>query len=243
MSLTKLCVISLLALCLAWSSSAGIVFYTSQVAFNAAVASLTLAGTEDFEGSNLPPNTMQSFNDPLAPGVANGPFPLGTTTAAGVSVQSNTLGATPITTSPRGVSGLVTASIGVLDTPSDQVSNNIEADSTDLTFAPSNGQYVRAVGMAPLYFDTNATSSTSHPGTLVIQVYGADKTTLLGTQSIGSVVFSGSSFLGVVADGGDVIGRINIWDGSDTLHWQGADNVSVWTTATLPVGLVTFTVR
>lgn len=49
-----------------------------------------------------------------------------------------------------------------------QISNNTQADSVDLTFAPANGQFVRAIGMAPLYFDSSATTATSHSGSLEI---------------------------------------------------------------------------
>jgi hypothetical protein len=228
-------------LCFAQSSSAAVVFYVNdQAGFNAATASFNVAGTENFEGSNLLPNQITSFDDPLVPSVANGPFPVGTQASAGVSVRSNTLGGNPTSLSPHGAFGLSTASVGFIGSPSDQISNNYEADSFDLTFAPSNGQYVRAVGMAPLYFDSNATTSTSHSGSLQIRVYAANQTTLLGTQTINSVNFSGSSFLGVVSSGGDVIGRINIWDLNAGSHWQGADDVSVRTTVPLPVELMEF---
>ncbi|MBK8594073.1 MAG: hypothetical protein IPP07_00360 [Holophagales bacterium] len=231
-------------LCFAQSSPAAVVFYVNdQAGFNAATASFNLAGTEDFEGSNLAPAQGSTVDDPLVPGVANGVFPSGTLASAGVSVRSNTLGANPTSLSPHGAFGLSTASAGYIGTPSDQISNNYEADSFDLTFAPSNGQYVRGVGMAPLYFGTGATTPTSHSGSLQIRVYAADQTTLLGTQTITGVNFSGSSFLGVVSSGGDVIGRINIWDLDAVNHWQGADNVSVRTTVPLPVELMEFEIE
>jgi len=230
-------------LCLAQSSSAAIVFYVNDAAgFGTATASFNLAGTESFEGSSLASGSITTLDDPLVPNVANGPFPSGTLPSAGVSVRSNTLGGNPTSLSPRGASGLATASVGYLGSPSDQVSNNTEADSFDLTFAPSNGQFVRAVGIAPLYFDSSATTSTSHSGSLQIRVYAADQTTLLGTQTITGVDFSGSSFIGVVSSGGDVIGRINIWDLSASSHWQGADDVTVRTTVLLPVELVEFSI-
>lgn len=228
-------------LCFAQSSPAAVVFYVNdQAGFNAATASFNLAGTENFEGSNLAPGTGLPLDDPLVPNTANGPFPSGTQASAGVSVRSNTLGGNPTSLSPHGAFGLSTASAGYAGTPSDQVSNNYQADSFDLTFAPSNGQYVRAVGMVPLYFDSSATTATSHSGGLEIRVYAANQTTLLGTQTINNVNYSGSSFIGVVSSGGDVIGRINIWDLDAVNHWQGADDVSVRTTVPLPVELVEF---
>ena len=243
-SVKSLVVASVALLWLAPPSSAAVVFYVNdQAGFNTATAAFTLAGTETFEGSNLGPNAIVTFNDPLVPNVANGPFPSGTLTSAGVSVRSNTLGANPTSLSPRGAFGLTTASAGYFGTPSDQISNNTQADSFDLTFAPSNGQFVRAIGMAPLYFDSSATTPTSHSGSLEIRVYGADQTTLLGTQTITGVNYSGSSFLGVVSSGGDAIGRINIWDLSAASHFQGADDISVRTSVLVPVELMGFEIE
>jgi hypothetical protein len=227
-------------LSLAHSAFAGVTFYVNDTAgFNAAAVALTLAGTENFESSTQAPNQFQNLNDPLAPGVANPPFPTGTGTAAGVRVQSNTLAGSPSTTSPRGTIGLTTASVGFLGTPNDQISNQDPNDSFDMLFTPSNGQFVRAVGLHPLFFDNNATTATSNPGTLEIRVYNTSNV-LLGTQTMTNVDYSGTAFLGVVATGTDVIGRINIWDLSTTVFFSGADDVSVYTAVTAPAELVSF---
>ena len=54
--------------CVASSSWAGITFFIDDEAgFNAAVSGFTFEGTEDWESSNLPPNTCDVFPDPLKP--------------------------------------------------------------------------------------------------------------------------------------------------------------------------------
>ena len=227
-------------------AAADVTFFIDDVAgFNAATtaASLTLAGTEDFEGSTLPPASVDVVSDPLAPGVANLPwFPAGTRADAGVTVQSNTLGGNPTSLSPRGSGGLATASAGLAGTPTDQVSNSQWADSFDVLFGPDNGEFVRGVGMAPLYFDPAASGSTSIQGSLEIRVYAADQTTLLGTQTINGVDYSTSSFFGVVTTNGDLIGRINIWDFDAADDAQGADDIQVWTSTNVPVEFSSFVI-
>jgi hypothetical protein len=37
-----------------------------------------------------------------------------------------------------------------------------------------------------------------------------------------------ASFVGIVATGGDSISRINLWDGSTISHYQGGDNIAVY---------------
>ncbi len=43
-----------------------------------------------------------------------------------------------------------------------------------------------------------------------------------------------------MANGTDVIGRINVWAGDSTTLFAGADDISVRTAATAPVELVDF---
>jgi hypothetical protein len=118
-------------------SNAGIVFFINdQAGFNLQAGSFLFRGSEDFEFSTLLPNEIALVNDPLAPGVANGPFTSGTNPATGLTVQSNTLGGSASTLSPRGANGLVTASAGFLSTPNDQISNNQPGDRFDMIFAP-----------------------------------------------------------------------------------------------------------
>jgi len=172
----------------------------------------------------LLPNDIALVNDPLAPGVANGPFPSGTNPATGLTVQSNTLGGSAATPSPRGAGGLVTASAGYLSTPNDQISNNQPGDSFDMIFALPMGAGVRAVSFIPLFFpDTGFTT-----GTITIQVYGPLNVLLSSTTITGVDYVTASSFVGIVATGADTIARINLWDGSTISNYQGADNIEVY---------------
>lgn len=207
---------------------AGVIFYLNNPAgFNTAASAFTFKGTENWEESTLAAGNIANFNDPLAPGVANGPFPTGTIAAAGVTAQSNTLGSAAATLSPRGVGGLATASVGYVGTPSDQVSPNSPNDSFDLIINPS-GNYSGAVGLNPLFFDFGATSSTSTPGTVVVKVY--DQTNaLLGSQTVNGVDYSATAFLGMVTTGGSNIRRVNLWASTNTANsTAGADNIAVY---------------
>ena len=126
------------ALFVAPSTEASAITFANAAAFNAQVTadSLAFLGKEDFESSTLAPNNILAFADPLSPGVPHNPFPNGTNATMGMTVQSNTLGGNPINPSPAGSTGLATASVGYLGTPSDQVSNNNSNGSFDLIFSP-----------------------------------------------------------------------------------------------------------
>jgi hypothetical protein len=207
---------------------AGILFFVNDSAgFSTASSGFVFLGTEDWEQSTLAPNSLTSISDPLAPGVANGPFPTGSQLAAGVTAQANTLGSAGITTSPRGANAISVASAGFAGTPTDQISSNIPNDSLDLLINPS-GSYSGAVSLNPLYFDLAATTSTSNPGSVVITVYDKSNV-LLGTQIMNSVDYSAGAFLGMVSTAGSDIGRINLWASTNpTNSVAGADNINVF---------------
>ena len=212
-------------------------FVNDTAGFNAAVTGLTFLGVEDFESSSLPANTISAgFSSPLAPGVAktnviNGTlFATGTSTAVGITVQANTNGANPANVSLGNATSLVTASAGYVSTPDDQVSTNVPADSFDIIFNPPGGQQVTAVSLTPLYFDA---ISGQLADTLTVRVYNT------ANVLIGTSIFVGGNYqtegtrIGVVATGGDVIGRINI-HASGTLATQdysGADDIRVYVAA------------
>ena len=214
------------------SGTAAVAFFVDNPSgFNSQITSsgLIFLGTENWESSTLAPNTSTGLNDPLAPGVANAPFPTGTNTAIGLMAQSNTLGGAAITLSPRGVNALSTASVGFFGTPSDQVSANVPGDSFDLIFNLGGGNPVAAVSLSPLFFDiVNATSSTSHPGTVFITVYDPTNA-VLGTQTLTNVDYSQSDFLGIVATGGSDIRRVNLYAGPAASSFvAGADSINVY---------------
>ncbi len=95
-------ILSILAGLLATNTAkADIVFYVNdQTGFEAATSGLTLLGTEDFESSTLGSGQIGRIDDPLAPGIANGPMPFGTKANLGLTLQSNTLSGNASVTSP-----------------------------------------------------------------------------------------------------------------------------------------------
>lgn len=206
-------------------------FVDNQVGFNAAVSGVgSLAGTEDFESSNLAANSITNFGDPLSPGVANGPFLTGTNPATGLTVQANTLGNSPTTPSPRGASAISTASAGYVSTPNDQVSVNNQADSFDMLFALPGAVPVKAVSFIPLVFDNAANVITD---TMTVRVYDASNNLLGSTTLTGGNYATEGSFLGLITDG-TAIARVNINDSSSSTLFAGADNIKVYGAATTP---------
>jgi hypothetical protein len=219
-----------LLLTFASPASAVLLFVDNEAAYNAAVAALTFAGTEDFESSTLGPNlATNNFTDPLAPGVANGPFPTGTNPATGLTVQSNTLAGMPVMVSPRGLFGLGTASAGFFGTPTDQVSNSAVGDSFDMLFGLTN---TFAVSFNPLVFDQAATAGV---GAFDIRVFDTSNTLILGPTQITAAAFTNpTTHVGIVAMAGEDIGRINLFGtgsiaGGGTVDFTGADNINVYT--------------
>lgn len=207
---------------------AGVSFYVDNSAgFNAAASTLEFKGIENWEESTLGASLISFLDDPLTPSIGKGTFPTGTNPAAGVSVQSNTLGNSPSSASPRGSNGLAVISAGYFGAPSDQVGPNVFGDSFDIIVNPS-GNYSGAVSLNSLYYHGSATTSTSNPGTVTVRVYDASNT-LLGTQDLAGVNYSGASFLGIVATAGSNIRRINIASTLEPANSAtGADNISVF---------------
>ncbi len=216
------------------SASAAVVFFPNNPAgFNAAIAGRPLLGTENWEQSNLAAGNLMFLNDPLSPGVANGPFTTGTGTGAGVTAQSNTGGANSSALSPLGVAGLATASAGFAGTPSDQLSPNNWNQSFDLIFNAVGGP-AGAVSLIGLYFDAAASSSTSTPGSLLISVYDLSNV-LLGTQTLTGVDYSQTDYIGIQATGTSRIGRINLYASTNSANsTAGADDISVYSAVPEP---------
>ena len=206
------------------AAHAGVTFFVNNSAgFTAAATGLTFKGTEAWEESTLAGGNIALVSDSLVPGVANSVFTTGSLTTVGITAQSNTLGSAAATLSPRGASGLATASLGYVGTPSDQLSPNSPNDSFDLIMS-SGG----AVSLNPTYYDFTATGPTDKLGTVVIKVYDTSNV-LLGTQTMNNVGYNEVPFLGMVATGGSQIGRINLWGLTNpTNSTAGADNISVF---------------
>ena len=224
--------VALSVLLLSSASASALTFFIDDVAgFNAATSGLIFAGIEDFESSTLGPNLATSFLDPLAPGVANGPFPTGTNPATGLTVKSNTLGGMPSITSPG--ANLATASAGFFGTPTDQVSTSNPDASFDMIFGLPN---TFAVSFTPLVFDFDA---SGNDGIAQLRVFDSSNNLIGSLDNIAIAGFTNpTTFIGIVAMPGEDIGRINLFATSDNDIYTGADNISVYLTpipAALPL--------
>jgi len=191
----------------------GLTFYRDprEFALAAERAGKQLKCTENFEGSNLPPNSVVGFDDPLQGGVPNGPYPTGLA-CRNLLVQSNLLGGAPVNPSPRGLQGLAAASAPFFGVTSDIVVSNTFVDSHDLIF--SDECCKTAVG--------GNTLDLLGPGAVTIRVYSA------GNVFLGQADFpadaAGTNFMGVISDG-PCIGRINVFSNGGA---EGLDNVQMW---------------
>lgn len=217
-------VASLTCFCSTGAHGATTFFVNNLAGFNSANSGNTLVGAEDWENNNLAPATIGSaFSDPLLPGVANGPFTSGISTTLNMKVQANTGGASSATLAPRGAGALIASSDGAAGfsgniAPSSQLSVNRISDSFDMIFDTP----FLAVSLVPLYFSDTGQPSTA---TLSIKVYNTSNV-LVGSTIVSNVADSlENSFVGVVASGGDMIGRINVSDASATNNYSGADSI------------------
>jgi len=192
-------------------------WYTNQADFEAAAAARGKVNkaVETFEESTQQPNGNGSLNDPLSPGVPNGPFPNGLEGAPNLRVQSNLSGGNPVTPNPRGVDGLVNLSAGFGGAVSDLVMPNFFADSLDLQFSGGNktavgGNTVEYTNGGPLGVD--------------IRVYDTSNA-YLGQMHFSSNI-QGTFFAGVISD--VPIGRINVYSPNNA--GEGLDNIQLWYT-------------
>jgi hypothetical protein len=175
----------------------------------------------------------------LQPGIANGPFPGGTSVASGITVQSNTL-ANPATLSPRGINGLTFAPTGTAGVsgnlqPSNQLSSNSNGDSFDIRFSVALGMVPRAVDLSPMYYRVGSANNT---GTLTIRVFDSNNV-LQGTTTVANVGDClENGYIGIVLPTNLVLGRVNVSTGGTT-DVSGADNIRVFgTPVPEPVGIL-----
>lgn len=211
----------------AGSALAGVEFHTNSTAFGAAASSFSLMGTENWSSAG---NAAEAaVADPLAPGVANGPFPNGSSVAAGVRVQSNILGNTATNASP-GNGALFYTPTGFTGAsgnkqPSNQVTVNFANESMDVIFSAVAGSTPRAVSLTPLFFRLGLNNSA----TVTIQVYNQTNA-FLGSTMVSNVQDClETAYLGITTTGSDSLGRINLWATSTDI--VGVDNLSVYGSA------------
>lgn len=170
-----------------------------------------LKGFEDFEESTLGPGDVAAFDDPLAPGVPNGPFPNGLEGVDNMIMQSNLFGMNAPEPNPRGVGGMVTLSVGFAGANSDVVGANTFVDSLDLIFNPDDNH----TGVGFDVFDL-AGGNDVH-----IAIF--DK----ANREIAKIDWGGGfekTFFGVWSK--ETIGRINIAAFND--GGELVDNVQLW---------------
>jgi len=198
-------------------ATADITWYTDQAEFEAAAAAagLVFFELETFEESILPPASVLGFNDPLAPGVPNHPFPSGMTGCTDWIYQSNTLGANPAQPSPQGVNGLAAASVGFMGATSDVVVSNYFVNGVDMDLY--DGAEKWAVGMNPVTYVGGTT--------VQVRAYGVGEA-YLGMTTVPANA-GGTTFVGVIAaDYGQRIGRVNVFDPGNGA--EGGDNIQTW---------------
>lgn len=207
---------------------ADIVFYVNQQnQFDADTSNLVFLGTEDFESSTLGSGEIGRINDPLAPGVANGPMPFGTQAELGLTLQSNTLAGNAAETSPLGNLGLATYSDGFGESPTDQLIANFSNHSLDMLPAPDS----KAISFLPIFVD--ATGNPNLRGNIEVEVYDRNNI-LVAARTVNDVSFLLTDVeIGIVATGNSTIGRINLYDGS-IADWQGVDDVSIYQSSSVP---------
>lgn len=197
-------------------------FLNDQTGFRTATNSLHFRGIEDFESSTLTTGEVAGVDDPLAPGIANGPFPMGTNPAIGLTIQSNTLAGNATTTSPFGFNGLATYADGFGSSPTDQLTTQFMSHSLDLLFEMGT----QAAEFLPLFVD--GTGNPLLTGPIEIEVYDSMNTFLDSIMVPDVSFFLTDKTVGMVATNGMDIGRVNLFDGNSAQHWQGVDDISVF---------------
>ena len=215
-------------------ANAGLSFHISQATFNAAAASYTFIGGENWNsgvGAGL-----ISIDDSLQPGVANGPMPVGTNALMGMTVQSNTLGDAPAILSPFGVTGLVYGDTGTLGQsgnaqPSKQVSANNIGNSFDMLFTVVGGSTPKMVDFTPMFYRVNGTANTA---TLTVRAYDTSNV-LLGSAQVFQVAdVLENAYLGLEVSGTTTLGRINVAVSGSTTDVSGADNIRLYGSNPVP---------
>jgi len=216
-------------------ASADIIFFVNDNAgFNAATNPMIFLGSEDFESSTLSTGEVAGVNDPLTGGVANGPFASGINSNLGLSIQSNVLAGNATTTAPFGISGLATYADGFGFSPSDQLTTQFMTHSLDLIFDLNTS----AVEFSPLF--VHGSSNPNLVGPITVDVYDQNNVFLDSLVVPDVSFFLVDKTVGIVANGGDEIGRVNLYDENNTQHWQGVDDIGAYSVPEPNLSMVGF---
>jgi hypothetical protein len=180
-------------------------------AVKAISAQVDCSDVEDLEGSGLPPGSSALINDPLAPGVPNGPYTSGLR-VPGLQLQSRTAGGTP-----RGVGGLTAVSRLVSGQVRRDVISTVAEDSFDVVFTTPG---VRAAELLVI-------ASTPGAAQVTVSVFDRAGNPLLAAPELVSATRDGV-FLGFIGPRGVNIGRINLLVAGNPLQ-EGADDIAFCT--------------
>lgn len=225
MRIFRLDVVALALLCsTATTVHAGVVFYATRQAFDAATSSGYVAmGVEDWSSAGNA--GIASVGEPLRPGIASGVFPHGTNPATGLTVQSNSHVTSGNSVAPG--AGLFYAPTGFTglsgnQQPSNQLSANATGASFDMLFASVGDATPSALAFTPTYYRL----ATSNTGTITVKVFD-ESNGLLGTTTVPNVEDAlEDAFLGIQTTDGDLLGRVNVWAGA--IDTAGADDITVY---------------
>lgn len=215
----------ILSAMVATAANAGVNFYTTSNSFNSALGGLVFRGGENWSSAT---NTQIALvSDPLLPGVPKAPFPNGSSVAAGIQVQSNSLDGNPTNTAPgNGMAHAPAGYVGLSGNaqPSAQISGNLPGDSFDMIFLTNGASVVRAVAFTPTYYRGGVSNSAN----LTIRAYNQTNA-LIGVTTVSNVQDClENAYIGIIATGGDVLKRVNIWAAATDA--TGADNILVYGT-------------
>jgi hypothetical protein len=163
--------------------------------FEAGLQGVFLLGSEEFAHATVPPGGADIGSAILAPGISVTHFPGGTNPALGITLQTNSLGASPVMLSFGGHLFASSADGAV------QIGAGSAGDSLDLIFDPSGYRgLVRAVA-----FD----AFQQGPNEARLRVYSSDLT-LLADETVSGLGVEGTR-IAVLAPEGETIFRVNLW--------------------------------
>ncbi|MCH8344630.1 MAG: PEP-CTERM sorting domain-containing protein [Planctomycetes bacterium] len=191
-------------------ADAAIIFFLDEALFDQALADAgkISKGIEDFEQALIapPPSNVAILNDPLNINNLQGAFNPGDF-IDNLTFQANTNGTPNINDpgvnglNPRGASGLVLFGAGFFGSANVGLTPNFTNDSFDILSGLPAGDNHTALGM-------NVFNFTESPFPLEVRVFDKSE------QQIGLISIQtdlSGSFLGILATGGETIGRVNLW--------------------------------
>ena len=201
----SLCFGAVAAFSIGGFADAAITFFTNEALFNQALADAgkVSKGIEDFEQAILPPppNNVVVLNDPLNINNLQGLFPRGDF-INNLTFQSNLDNPGVNGPNPRGVGALVLFGPGLAGSINVSLLSSQLADSFDIISGPPAGGNHTALGM-------HGATNQQGPFPVDVRVFDKNEQQIGGPFEIvvGSDV---TQFLGILATGGDTIGRVNL---------------------------------